>query len=74
MGGTRTHVFCLADIENYPKPSWQLVDAAYKAYEIRRLLVLKNEKKMESHCFSLCFLREAPTEKTTPRNTFIICL
>ena len=38
---------------------WQLVDAAYKAYEISHFVGLKEKK---SHCNSLRFLRKAPTK------------
>ena len=41
------------------KQVWQLVNAAYKAYEICHFVGLKKEK---SHCYSLRFLRKAPTK------------
>ena len=40
---------------------WQLVDAAYKAYEICHFVGLKKKK---SHCYSLRFLRNMLTKNS----------
>ena len=45
---------------------WQLVlvKSAYKAYKICHFVGLRKREKKKSHCYSLRFLRKAPTKKS----------
>ena len=49
---------------------WQIVEATASAYKVSETCHFVGLKKKKSHCYSLRFLRKAPTKKSLEKECF----